>query len=491
VSALERANRALLGSLFDVTPMEPFTATILRARRARGAAVDVRPLLSQWDEAHPGSAIGALRYRWVLTHQHVDLPRWAGPPASWTPWRPAERAVMGDPFEFESRLSIPAIVTDCGELLAELQAAPDAELAGRARERLAEAEPVMRREFATFVKGAHAWSDTFALWCLVRRPLLFERLYPLALAIATCYAATAHEEGGIVRGTRFPFHEAPQASASAQLACALLAIGEDLPLIAPLAAFVAGERRAGGGWGDAGGPDDLLTTLVAFELLLQIDPSFDPAPTVAFLSAQQKDDGTWCCYGPEVPWLTAAVADALALAGRPFAARFRWPHLPAANRDHKTRLPFYAWFDLLARLFASLPSLAASETELGFIDLAGFRAFNNAHGQDAGDAVLAAFAGALSGVDAAAAIRDGGDEFLLVGAPARGGLSRDLDSFRRAWPAAFRARFGADVPPVAPRILVTKTRGGDLRAAREVLGRTIASLKDREKPGPEGVLVEV
>ena len=146
---------------------------------------------------------------------------------------------------------------------------------------------------------------------------------------------------------------------------------------------------------------------------------------------------------------------------------------------------------MLARLFASLPSLAASETELGFIDLAGFRAFNNAHGQDAGDAVLAAFAGALSGVDAAAAIRDGGDEFLLVGAPARGGLSRDLDSFRRAWPAAFRARFGADVPPVAPRILVTKTRGGDLRAAREVLGRTIASLKDREKPGPEGVLVEV
>ncbi|HEY5453773.1 MAG TPA: hypothetical protein VIQ54_33700, partial [Polyangia bacterium] len=79
----------------------------------------------------------------------------------------------------------------------------------------------------------------------------------------------------------------------------------------------------------------------------------------------------------------------------------------------------------------------------------------------------------------------------VVGAPARGGLARDLDSFRHAWPAAFRARFGADVPPVAPRILVTKTRGRDLRAAREVLGRTIATLKDREKPGPEGLLVEV
>ena len=489
--AVERANQALLGSLFDVAPEEPYAATILRARRARGAHTDARPLLSHWDAGHPGSAIGALRYRWVLTHQHVDVPRWAGPPAAWRPWRPAEQAVMGDPFEFESRLSIPAIVTDCGELLAELQVAPDAELAARARARLAEAEPVMRREFAAFVRATHAWSDTFALWCLVRRPLLFERLYPLALAIATCYAATARDDGGIVRGTRFPFHEVPQVSASAQLASALLAIGEDLPLVAPLVAFVAGDRRASGGWGDAGGPDDVLTTLVAFELLLEIDPSFDPAPTVAFLSTRQEDDGTWRCYGPEAPWLTAAVADALALAARPFAARFRWPHLPAANRDHKTGLPFYAWFDLLARLFASLPSLAAAETELAFIDLAGFRAFNNAHGQDAGDNVLAAFAGELSRLDASVAIRDGGDEFLVVGAPARGALPRDLDSFRQAWPTAFRARFGADVPPVAPRILVTKTRGAELRAAREVLGRTIATLKDRGKPGPEGILVEV
>ena len=67
---------------------------------------------------------------------------------------------------------------------------------------------------------------------------------------------------------RVPFHEVPQVSASAQLASALLAVGEDLPLVAPLVAFVAGDRRASGGWGDAGGPDDVLTTLVAFELLL-------------------------------------------------------------------------------------------------------------------------------------------------------------------------------------------------------------------------------
>jgi GGDEF domain-containing protein len=282
-------------------------------------------------------------------------------------------------------------------------------------------------------------------------------------------------------------------SASAQLASALLAVGEELPLLAPLVAFVVGARRATGGWGDADGPDDVLTTLVAFELLLQIDPSFDPAPHDRVPGARNRETtAPGCCYGPEVPWLTVAVADALAVAALPFASRFRWPHLPAANRDHKTRLPFYAWFDLLARLFASLPSLAASETELGFIDLAGFRAFNNAHGQDAGDSVLAAFAGELARIEAAAAIRDGGDEFLVVArAGARRACAAISTPFAAPGPRRFRARFGDNVPPVAPRILVTKTRGRDLRTAREVLGRTIASLKDREKPGPEGLLVEV
>ncbi|HEY7372554.1 MAG TPA: PDZ domain-containing protein [Polyangia bacterium] len=86
------------------------------------------------------------------------------------------------------------------------------------------------------------------------------------------------------------------------------------------------------------------------------------------------------------------------------------------------------------------------------------------------------------------------EEWLAMqrtGSPARGGLGADLDSFRHAWPAVFRARFGADVPPVAPRILVKRAGGAELRAARELLGRTIATLKDRGKPGPEGVLVEV
>ena len=44
---LERANEALLGSLFDVAPSEPYAATILRARRGRGVDADPRPLLAQ------------------------------------------------------------------------------------------------------------------------------------------------------------------------------------------------------------------------------------------------------------------------------------------------------------------------------------------------------------------------------------------------------------------------------------------------------------
>lgn len=489
--ALQRANRALLSALFDVAPREPYAGSILRARRTRDPGADVRALLAYWDSVHPGSEIGTTRYRWLVSHAHVESPRWAGSPQEWTPWRPAERGVEENPFDFEARLSIPAIVTDCGELLAGLAGGADEDLAARARGRLAEAVPVMRREFARFVMASHAWSDTFALWCLARRPRLFERLQPLALAIATTYAATAGAEGGVVRGTRFPFHEMPLVSASAQLASALLALGEELPLVSSLVDFVVRERRPSGGWGDAGGQEDVLTTLVALELLLHVDPTFDPAPTIVFLESHQQEDGTWRCYGPEVPWLTAAIADGFESAMCVFPDRFRWPHAPAANRDHKTRLPFYAWFDLVARLFAALPGLAAAETEVAFLDLAGFRAFNNAHGQDAGDAVLAAFAAELARFDGASAIRDGGDEFLVLGAPARAGLARDLESFRRAWPGVFRSRFGADVPIVAPRILVTRTRGAGLRQARETLGRTIGTLKNRDAPGPEGVLVEI
>ncbi len=128
--------------------------------------------------------------------------------------------------------------------------------------------------------------------------------------------------------------------------------------------------------------------------------------------------------------------------------------------------------------------------EVAFLDLAGFRAFNNAHGQDAGDAVLGELARALEGIPSTAVVRDGGDEFLVVGAPTRSGLSDALGRFLRAWPARFRARFG-DTTPVASRVLTTSGPGGELRAMRERLGRSLAPLKSQPAPGPEGMMVAI
>jgi GGDEF domain-containing protein len=132
--------------------------------------------------------------------------------------------------------------------------------------------------------------------------------------------------------------------------------------------------------------------------------------------------------------------------------------------------------------------LAESAVDLAFLDLAGFRGFNNSHGQDAGDAVLAELAAALREIPAAAVIRDGGDEFLIVGAPTRATLAEALDAFRRGWPARFAARFGEGTPVVS-RILTTSGQGKDLRSMRERLGRALTSLKGANPPGVEGLLV--
>jgi GGDEF domain-containing protein len=119
-----------------------------------------------------------------------------------------------------------------------------------------------------------------------------------------------------------------------------------------------------------------------------------------------------------------------------------------------------------------------------------WRAFNNRFGQQAGDEVLRHFAHEIDRIPFARAVRDGGDEFLVVGAPRRTPLRADLDAFRKRWPVRFRERFGADVPPVAPRIVVRRARGRDLRSLRERLGKEITALKELGDCGEEGVLVE-
>jgi GGDEF domain-containing protein len=472
--------RAVLRASEGTSAVEPLAGALVRARTAFGQPANLTPLLEWWHSRAPGNPRGDMRYRWELTHKRgVPMPAYASSELDWHAWREFdEPLVRRDPFEVEARLLTPVILTENCELLGEAQEAPG-ELAELAQSLLEEAGPVLRRDFAGFVQAGDPWQDTFALFRLVRRPHALALLHPLAVAIATCYAAGNR---GPVLGTRYPVHQQPLVSASAQLAAGLLALGSDLELVAELVEFVKSSRSRAGGWGDAGAPDDPLTTWVAADLLLSVDPSFDPAATARLLASMQHDDGFWRGLGPDAPWLTFEIVTWLLQMRRPFAQRFRWPFLPAANRDRKTGLPFYAYFADLARLFAALPGLADTTAEIAFIDLAGFRAFNNRYGQDRGDDVLAEFARELDALPGARAIRDGGDEFLLIGAPRSTGLAAELESFRRSWPNRFAETFGADVPPVVPRILVGATRGTSLPRAREHLGREIGALKSAAAP---------
>ncbi|HEU4410725.1 MAG TPA: GGDEF domain-containing protein [Polyangiaceae bacterium] len=486
---LDLAADAVARAAAAAPDVEPLKGALVRAAAALGRPADPRALLRHWQSRTPGTAQSDARYRWELSHRiGAPVPAYAGPPPSWRAWRPGDQARLErDPFDFELSLLLPVVLSENAELLIEL-AAPGGEGAPVAHELLGEAAPILRRDFARYVQMASPWDDTFALWCLARRPNALSLLHPLAVAIAACYAATTE---GPVRGARFPYHDRPLASASAHLAGALLTLGSDLELAARLADFVRDARRASGGWGDAAEPDDPLTTLVCADLLARVDPTFDPRPTLAFLRSAQAPDGLWRALGPDAPWLTLEVLAWAEGARRPFAERFRWPHRAEAMRDHKTGLPFFAYFSDLAELFAALGGLADAPTELAFIDLIGFRAFNNRFGQTAGDDVLREFAAELAGIAEACAIRDGGDEFVVVAAPTRAGLARTMDSFRRAWPVRFRAVFGDDVPPVAPRVLVARTRGRGLRRAREELGRGITGLKNDPSAHPlEGILVD-
>jgi GGDEF domain-containing protein len=477
--------RAVLRASDALRPVEPLAGTLGRARLALGEAWDPLPLFEWWRSRAPGNPRSEMRYRWELTHRRgVPMPDYAPSEQDWRSWRAEDQPLFEkDPFEFEARLLVPVILTENSELLAEF-----AERSGAhgtlAAALLEEASPVLRRDFAGFVQATDPWQDTFALWRLVQRPRALVLLHPLAVAIATCYAASTREA---VLGLRYPFHNKPLVSASAQLAAGLLTLGSDLELVARLVEFVS-RSRLGAGWGD-GAEHDVLTSWAAADLLACVDPSFDPQPTTRLFEALRGEDGLWRALGPDAPWLTLEILRWLVATRGPFAERFRWPFLHSANRDRKTLLPFFAYFADLARLFAALPGLSRSRTPIAFVDLAGFRNFNNRHGQERGDAVLFEFARALEELKSARAIRDGGDEFLIVGAPERVGLDQDIDTLRREWPRRFQAVFGAEIQPVAPRILVGCVRGDSLTLTRERLGREIGSLKSSAPVPPEGILV--
>lgn len=481
-----RSARAALASL-SVSAESPFVGADLNAKLAVGGSEgDVAARFAFWESRAPGTRVGDDRYRWEISHKRCRPAPHVPPVDRWAPFR---LDVEPDPARMELRLSLPISIAENAEYLARVGERHPA-LRAHARALLDEALPLFRRDLAQYVLGTHPWTDTFALFALVRRPRALEELRPLAIALASVYASALSDDR--VLGLRFPFADTPLASATAQLAWGLLRLGLEVPRLSGMVRAVASMRRASGAWGDGDAPDDVLVTLPCLELLSRVDPSFDSAPTLAWLLSRQTPSGFFSVLGPEAPWLTRAIVELAEDLAQPFAHRFRWPQIPAANLDRKTGLPFYAYFDDLARLMSELDGLRDVTTEVAFIDLARFREFNNRFGQDMGDLVLAHFAEALRELPAAAVVRDGGDEMLVIGAPTRGGLASDLDAWRRAWPERFCARFGDEAPPVAPRILVAKTPGRGLRETRERLGQSVGALKQKSKDvGPEGALDEL
>lgn len=439
-----------------------------------GEPLDPATLLSFWERRSIGGPQTSRRYRWGLSVRALPGdPRYGRAPEGFVNWQPGTSELFKrDPTVFGQRIALPVVVSESIAFLHDCAACSDPDLAGRAQTLLTEALPVAEFDVAGFVRAIDPWTDMFALWCLERRGRVLADLRPLATALALRYASIAERSDGIVKGSRFPFYGRPLVSGSAHLAAALRTLGLAPSLLADLTEFVAAERTPGGGWHDPDQPDDVLTTLAAAELLTSLDPSFDPAPTVAFYSQTQEPAGWWRALGPEVPWLTAGIADWIAAIERPFAARFRWPRIAETARDRKTALPTYAFLDDLARLMAATSALGASTIEVAFLDLAGFGGFNNREGQARGDDALRVFAAALAQLPGVMAIRDGGDEFILVGAPTATALRSGLDAFAAGWRGHFSQAFPG-VEPMGVRVVETTCRADSLMAARETLGRAI------------------
>ena len=490
--AIERASDALRGRQTSDDPLFPIA--MQRGLTLTGGETDEAAILAAWT---PGITreTGAIRYRWAINPRFAGppfartMPAWVGPPDSWTPWREGDASLWAErpnrPDMFVEWLVTPLILADSLQLLADNAGRSDRR-GDLARGFLDEALPKARRDAAAWVLESRAWADTWALWAIARRPSTLTLLYPFASAIADSYAWSARRDRDMVLGTRYPFHGVPLASASAQLASGLVALGVHPNLAGALAAWVRLQQREDGGWGDGDGRSDVLTTLVAAELLASLDPTYDPEPTARWFAERQRPDGWWRACGPESTWLTVEILAWLQRAGRPFSERFAWPHLAVTNRDRRTGVPFYSYFSDVERLFDAVPGLRSAAIDLAFIDLAGFGAFNNGSGMAMGDRVLRTFAQALARIPGCMAIRDGGDEFIVLSTPTGTGLPGQMATFRDAWAIEFAETYERGI--VAPRILTATTTGAHIVDARDDLGVRIAHLKDViTQVGPGGI----
>lgn len=490
--AVARAGAALRALVADFDLTDGLAASILLADPDQLAGPAAASLLADLRRRLDAPAASSGTFPWHRDPAAPSAHSRAGRQPRFS-WRPAEaRLLARDPSAYLERLRDPIAIVDTLELLARLEDVGPPAIAATAGHLRREAMPAIETEIAWWILGSDPWRDTFGLWLASDRPLAAPHIHTLLVATAARYATLASRMAGLACGNAPPFDGVPLLSASAHLALGLWTLGLYPSLVPGIVAYVAAERRPNGSWADPGQPPDVLTTLAAAEVMLRLIPSFDPVPTAVYFARLQEPAGWWRAFDPEVPWLTSAVLGWLERSGRPFHERFAWPRVQKWDRDRKTRIPTYTYFSDFARVVGAVPELRDSAVPILFCDLAGFKEFNDANGQRLGDDVLRCFAGALRSIPFSRAVRDGGDEFMVIGAPGSPGFVDHVEAFRREWPRAFADEFGTDVPAVTPRLLVTTARGGDLEATRERLGRLVSDVKSQHSdPGPAGVLVEV
>lgn len=470
--------------LRDGSPADPFRVALLRWAAETGRAAASEPVLTLLEQSLT-SGYGARRFRWQM------------PVGQWIPlesrrrWRPAE-AEMAERHanEHAGRLWLPVLLVEHLTWLEELAAGTDASLAARARMIADEALPIVEDVVAGSVTARDTWGDTFLLWAFARSPRALGQVRGLVLALAARHVARAGRTRGIVHGRTFPFFDQAMPSATAHLGTASTTLGEGLAIVDAQLAFLRDARRRDGGWGDPGQGSDILTTLAAARLLGSIDPSFDPGSAVGPLQVMATASGRRpSAIGPEWPWLTAELVRYLYWAPLPFTERFRWPNTAPSAMDHRVGVPRFEGYLALADLFRAIPALGHGEVEVAFIDLAKFGAWNTNHGMVLGDELLALLTGQLRTLPESRTFRDGGDEFLVVGAPDSARLQRDLESLFARWPEVSRAAFPS-LPVVPLRAVVSREQASNLRAARERQGKWIGVVKHaHDDPPAEGVIV--
>jgi GGDEF domain-containing protein len=468
----------------NVSVEDPYFASAIRAIQRTGGHVDPNGITTALLDRALGGASGSRRYRWDLPFLDANAATRVARfrPREWSAWNSRT-----DPRTYANRLFLPSVLAPTIDWLAEVSTAPDN--VPEADFLLGEAAPRIADDLAFYVTGRDAWGDTFALATFCRYPRALSLTSDLVTAICARYVGVAARHDGLVVGRHFPFHEIPLPSACAHVATAIATLGLGTRHLPELLRFLVRQRRADGGWGDPEQDSDLLTTLTTARLLATLDPTFDLRDATLFIEADVRRNG-FAIIGPESRWVENEVASFQHLVTRPFSERFAWPHVPVWALDRNIGVPRFDGFVELADLLSRVPGLADSEIELAFVDLANFGHWNTRFGQAAGDELLRFLVAQLRTIAGARVYRDGGDEFLLVGAPGRTGVAASLREFASTWTSRWAAH-RPGTPAAQPRAVVAVGRAHELRDLRETLGRAIGDVKARFPDPEDGVIEEL